>query len=90
MEKDLFEGKLRCFGHYKCHQCDKFWKSGNSWTDKGQRCNQCKKILFAYYQVTVLKIIKQKTNCTTIKKIFLDLIDINSLQSIKKSEYCLF
>jgi len=49
-ENDLFNGNLRCFGHYKCFQCNRFWKSGNSWTNKGQKCNQCGKLLLAFYQ----------------------------------------
>lgn len=49
-EKSLFDGKLRCFGIYKC-SCLRHWQSANSWSRKGQRCNNsCDEIIFAHRQ----------------------------------------
>lgn len=37
-----YNGKKRCFGEYKCPECNRKWMSANSWANYGQECTQCK------------------------------------------------
>ncbi|KAM8877884.1 zinc finger CCHC domain-containing protein 24-like isoform 2-T2 [Synchiropus picturatus] len=36
-----YQGKVRCFGEYKCPKCKRKWKSANSWANMGQDCIKC-------------------------------------------------
>ena len=38
--KDLWK-KQRKFGTYYCEDCNRTWRSGNSWKGVGQQCRQC-------------------------------------------------
>lgn len=46
-----YQGDRRCFGEYKCPQCNRTWMSGNSWADKGQECQSCKINVYPHKQV---------------------------------------
>ncbi|XP_077989248.1 zinc finger CCHC domain-containing protein 24-like [Glandiceps talaboti] len=37
-----YQGHRRCFGEYRCPQCNRHWMSANSWADSGQECQTCK------------------------------------------------
>ena len=50
--KTPYQGRKRCFGHYKC--C-KEWTSGYSWADTCQQCSDCSKYIYPYKQSTLKK-----------------------------------
>ena len=39
--KTPYQGKNRCFGKFKCPNCNRQWQSGFSWANKGQECKNC-------------------------------------------------
>ena len=41
-KKTPYQGENRCFGEFRCPNCNREWKSGNSWANKGQKCESCK------------------------------------------------
>ena len=41
---------MRAFGEFNCSDCDKSWSSGNSWADKGQKCQDCHTNVYPYTQ----------------------------------------
>ena len=45
-----YQGNRRCFGEFRCPQCDKTWSSGNSWADMGQECKECHINVYPYSQ----------------------------------------
>ncbi|CAH1110092.1 unnamed protein product [Psylliodes chrysocephalus] len=48
--KTPYQGKKRCFGHYKCPQCNKNWMSAYSWANMGQECMECRINVFPFLQ----------------------------------------
>lgn len=46
-----YQGKRRCFGHFRCPQCRRTWMSGNSWANMGQQCQLCKINVYPFEQV---------------------------------------
>ncbi|XP_030028238.2 zinc finger CCHC domain-containing protein 24 [Manduca sexta] len=45
-----YKGSRRCFGEYRCTQCNRMWMSGNSWANYGQECTNCKIMVMAHKQ----------------------------------------
>lgn len=52
--KTPYQGKKRCFGQYKCPQCNRNWMSANSWANTGQECMKCRINVFPFKQVGLL------------------------------------
>lgn len=50
-KKTPYQGPARCFGEYRCSQCNRTWMSGNSWANTGQKCTRCEIIVFPHKQV---------------------------------------
>ncbi|KAG8178253.1 hypothetical protein JTE90_000354 [Oedothorax gibbosus] len=40
----------RCFGEYKCPECNRMWKSANSWANMGQECVKCHIYVYPHEQ----------------------------------------
>jgi len=57
-----YQGKGKCFGEYRCPNCNKTWSSGNSWANKGQQCEQCLSNVYPYSQRALEKSKGQKDN----------------------------
>lgn len=55
----------KMFGYYRCKDCNRHWQSANSWRDYGQKCQSCKKIVFAYRRD---EFIKNEENKIDLKK----------------------
>ncbi|CAH1230746.1 ZCCHC24 [Branchiostoma lanceolatum] len=45
-----YQGKRRCFGEFRCPECDRSWVSANSWADMGQECQTCKINVYPHSQ----------------------------------------
>uniref|UniRef100_A0A2A4JWU0 3CxxC-type domain-containing protein n=1 Tax=Heliothis virescens TaxID=7102 RepID=A0A2A4JWU0_HELVI len=50
-----YKGKGRCFGEYRCPQCNRGWMSANSWANYGQECTQCKINVMPHKQRPLVK-----------------------------------
>ncbi|KAJ8730644.1 hypothetical protein PYW08_002057 [Mythimna loreyi] len=50
-----YQGKGRCFGEYRCTQCNRSWMSANSWANYGQECTSCKINVMPHKQRPLLK-----------------------------------
>ncbi|KAG2496077.1 hypothetical protein HYH03_005995 [Edaphochlamys debaryana] len=46
-----FRGSERVFGSFKCLGCGRSWMSGNSWANKGQKCQRCNIMVYPYDQL---------------------------------------
>lgn len=46
-----YQGKKRCFGQYRCHECKRYWCSGNSWANSAQMCLSCNIRIYPFRQV---------------------------------------
>lgn len=49
--KTPYQGSRRCFGEYRCSQCNRTWMSGNSWRNTAQMCERCNIRVFPFKQV---------------------------------------
>ena len=38
----------RLFGEFFCNNCNRDWKSGNSWEGKGQECKHCDRLVYPH------------------------------------------
>ena len=45
-----YQGKRRCFGEFRCRQCERVWMSGNSWANTGQLCKSCNITVLPHFQ----------------------------------------
>ncbi len=41
-QKTSYQGRKRCFGEFKCPNCQKTWKSANSRSNEPQPCTNCR------------------------------------------------
>ena len=39
------------FGEFRCPICNRYWCSGNSWANMGQKCLKCDIMVYPYEQV---------------------------------------
>ncbi|CAL1268875.1 unnamed protein product [Larinioides sclopetarius] len=46
-----YQGTNRCFGEYRCPNCNRRWMSGNSWADMGQQCTKCNINVYSHEQI---------------------------------------
>lgn len=54
MKKTPYQGTRRCFGDFKCPNCENQWSSGNSWANMGQECLDCCINVYPHRQVRFL------------------------------------
>ena len=54
LKKTPYQGENRCFGEFRCPNCNREWKSGNSWANMGQKCESCKGTYVYPYKQTKL------------------------------------
>lgn len=45
-----YQGNRRCFGEYRCPQCNRLWMSANSWANTGQQCQSCNIVVYPHTQ----------------------------------------
>jgi len=45
-----YQGNRRCFGEFRCPQCERVWMSGNSWANTGQMCKSCEITVYPHSQ----------------------------------------
>lgn len=50
-----YQGKKRCFGEYKCPNCDRKWMSCNSYANQPQKCLKCQINVFPSKQKALEK-----------------------------------
>ena len=49
-KEEEYHGYNRCFGEYQCSDCNRWWKSANSWRGFAQECNNCGNGVHAHKQ----------------------------------------
>ena len=45
-----YQGTMRCFGRFNCHECPAKWVSIKSYANKGQTCRYCHTLVYPYTQ----------------------------------------
>jgi hypothetical protein len=45
----------RLYGYFRCKKCQLAWESGNSWPNKGQKCQKCDIMVLPYEQKELKK-----------------------------------
>jgi hypothetical protein len=50
-----YQGTLRMFGHFKCGNCSRPWKSAFSWENTWQKCQSCNSESYPYQQEKLLQ-----------------------------------
>ena len=45
-----YQGGRRCFGEYRCPECNRGWMSANSWANTGQQCQNCSIVVYPHTQ----------------------------------------
>lgn len=48
--KTPYQGGRRCFGEYRCPECNRGWMSANSWANTGQQCQNCSIVVYPHTQ----------------------------------------
>ncbi len=46
----MYQGDSRMWGEFKCPDCDRYWASGNSWANYGQKCSDCDIMVYPFEQ----------------------------------------
>jgi len=49
MQKTPYQGK-KVFSEFRCPTCKRYWSSGNSFANKGQKCMKCDIMVYPYHQ----------------------------------------
>lgn len=46
-----YQGNKRCFGQFRCDECNRSWFSANSWANTAQMCQLCDIRVYPFKQV---------------------------------------
>ena len=49
-QKTPYQGKKRVWGEFRCPDCNRYWSSGHSWANMGQKCEVCDIMVYPYHQ----------------------------------------